>query len=137
MSVHSHQYSYDNMTSGSDENSKSTNPSSQNSSFDQLHQVRKPDDYAYESPYANELKFSPVSPQKPYSPGGMSETAYGQDTSQGPPPPVSEYIPNNPRQPIKLNSEVSPPPPTATDLRGSTPPKKQSWIKRRFSRRDS
>ncbi|KAK4907166.1 hypothetical protein LTR66_017658, partial [Elasticomyces elasticus] len=53
-SIHSQQQ-YDAMTSGSDEMSKSTNPSSQNSSFDQLHQmhVRKPDEngnYPYQHP---------------------------------------------------------------------------------------
>jgi len=134
MSAQSQQYSYDNMTSGSDENGKSTNPSSQNSSFDQLH-LRKPEEPVYDNPYVNELNFSPISPQKPYLPYAAPSDNHGQDNFQGPPPPAParEYVPNNPRQPIKLNGSASGPPPSEADLNKAE--KKPSWIKRRFSRR--
>ncbi|EXJ87061.1 hypothetical protein A1O3_04019 [Capronia epimyces CBS 606.96] len=138
ISAHSYQQSYETMTSGSDEYSKSTNPSSQNSSFDQLHQLRKPEEYMADNPYANDIRFNGVSPHKPLSPYGMGNGHPGQDTASPPPMQPIEYAPNNPRQPIKLNGSPSDPnssapaPPTMT-----TTSKKHSWIKRRFSRRDS
>ena len=63
------QHSYETMTSGSDENSKSTNPSSLNSSYDHLHQMqmRKQENHAYENQYSNDISFAPVSPQQPYA----------------------------------------------------------------------
>jgi hypothetical protein len=135
MSGHSYQQSYDAMTSGSEEYGKSTNPSSQNSSFDRLHQLRtKPDEYVQENPYAKEIQFDQVSPALPFAPYGRGDMGYGQ---QMPPPaiPPKDFGPtgaNNPRQPIKLNP--------STNMGVITPPaspKKQSWIKRRFSKRVS
>jgi hypothetical protein len=144
--------SYETMTSGSDENGKSTNPSSLNSSFDHLHlQQRKPEPQSHENQYSNEINFAPVSSQQLYSnyaaanhnahemngdtqvrdydpystQGGPSNGSYGP-----PRPPVKDFRPlqgNNPRQPIKLtaNQPVSPP----------VQEKRQSWLKRTFSRR--
>jgi hypothetical protein len=151
MSAHSQQHSYETMTSGSDENGKSTNPSSLNSSYDHLHQARKPDHYTLQNQYNEDIHFTPVPPQQlysnyaptngnayqangntdvrdydPYSHGGVSN-----GTHAPPRPPVKDYTPapaNNPRQPIRLN---------ATTTEGAPPmqPKRQSWIKRTFSRR--
>lgn len=118
------------MTSGSEEYGKSTNPSSQNSSFDQLHQLRKPEEFSPDNPYANELKFShPAAMNKAFTPYNMNDGMYGQDTV-----PVKSFAPNNPRQPIKLDTGTS----DNTFSAGSSPSppqKRQSWIKRRFSRR--
>ena len=133
VSQHSYHHSYDNMTSGSEDYGKSTNPSSQNSSFDQLHQVRKPEDYSQGNPYSNDITFNQVSPTKPFSPYALNDSSDGQDFAP-PPIPAKQFAANNPRVPIKLNSSptdqyVQSPEPT-------TSPKKQSWIKRRFSRRE-
>ncbi|KIW83476.1 hypothetical protein AYO21_04796 [Fonsecaea monophora] len=135
VSYHSYHQSYETMTSGSEEYGKSTNPSSQNSSFDQLHQLRtKPEDFTPENPYANEIKFNQVSPTKPLTSYGFGEDHYGQEMA---PPAVPSKgfalpAPNNPRQPIPLNSS----PTDMTSPTNATSTKKQSWIKRRFSRRD-
>ena len=124
------------MTSGSEEYNKSTNPSSQNSSFDQLHQLRtKPEEYTIpENPYAKEIQFNQISPTVPLSPYGMQDLGYGQQMPPSALPPKEFTHPavNNPRQPIKLDgitniSEITPP----------ASPKKQSWLKRRFSKRAS
>jgi len=134
MSAHSYQQSYETMTSGSEEYGKSTNPSSQNSSFDQLHQPRKNDEYALENPYGTDIKFHQMSPTKPFSPYNMTDGNYSQEITPPLAIPAREYAPNNPRQPIRLNSSTSDAP---SDPTISTSPKKQSWIKRRFSRRDN
>ena len=153
-SAHSHQQSYETMTSGSDENSKSTNPSSLNSSFDQLHQLRKPEAFAYQQQqqqqqqpnwYADEMSFAPVSPQRPYdqygrngSYGTQNGQHYGGPVQSAPaPPPKETYRPNNPRQPIKLDSGANttmPPTLTKTESNGG---KRQSWLKRKLSRKHS
>ncbi|KAJ9641151.1 hypothetical protein H2204_002829 [Knufia peltigerae] len=132
VSAHSYQHSYETMTSGSEEYGKSTNPSSQNSSFDQLHQLSRPKldgndrNYSPENPYANELKFSqPAVTNKPFAPYNMNDGMYAQNSV-----PVN-MAPNNPRQPIKLGGSGD-----GMDSPPESPQKKQSWIKRRFSRRD-
>ncbi|OAL25090.1 hypothetical protein AYO22_04967 [Fonsecaea multimorphosa] len=136
MSFHSYHQSYETMTSGSEEYGKSTNPSSQNSSFDQLHQLRiKPEDFSPENPYATEIKFNQAPPPKPLTSYVMSDGPYGQDASS-PAGPTNGFTPpaaNNPQRPIPLNSS----PTEMTSPTNTTSPKKQSWIKRRFSRRDN
>lgn len=132
-STHSYQHSHETITSGSDEYGKSTNPSSQNSSFDQLHQLRKHDDFTPENPYANDIKFNQFTPTKPFAEGIMQGSPYGPGAVQPPLPPTNGYPTQNNRQPMKLNS------PTGDDYgdRPTPPPKRQSWIKRRFSRRET
>jgi hypothetical protein len=134
ISAHSYQHSYETATSGSEEYGKSTNPSSQNSSYDQLHQLRKPDDFGHENPYANELRMGQPGPAKPFSPYNTHEGPYTQEPA---PVAVQNYVPNNPRQPIKLNG--SPSDDSFNEASSPTSPseKKKSWIKRRFSRRDN
>jgi hypothetical protein len=134
ISLHAHQQSYDAMTSGSEEFGKSTNPSSQNSSFDQLHQLRtKPEDFPQENPYAKEIQFNQGPPTQ-LLPYGMREGSHGQQV-QAPAAPSKQSAPlpaNDPRQPIKLNGMS-----TTADITPPASPKKQSWIKRRFSKRAS
>ena len=150
MSAHSQQHSYETMTSGSDENGKSTNPSSLNSSFDHLHQMRKPEPPPHENQYSNDINFAPVSPQQLYSQYGMvngnahhangnthvrdydpytgSSGSNGNYSAPRPPAKDLHSAPvNNPRQPIKLNAPGSQP---------AAQPKRQSWLKRTFSRRN-
>lgn len=126
------------MTSGSDEYNKSTNPSSLNSSFDQLHQIRKP-----ESQYANDMNFAPVQAPKPYAQytiqNGNVNAQYPQQMHQvptGPPPPPKHFAPNNPKQPIKLNGSSSGAPSDLADLSPSKSTKRQSWLKRKLSRKE-
>lgn len=139
MSAHSHQQSYETMTSGSDENGKSTNPSSLNSSYDQLHMAhhphaRKPDNYSYgqQAQYENDGQYAPVSPVSPqmnnshsfgsngspshYGNGQQNGGFYPRDQQQGgyPAPPPKEYQhPAPARQPIKLNSNGPPSAPSS------------------------
>lgn len=140
ISAHSYQPSYETMTSGSDDYAKSTNPSSQNSSYDQLHQLRKPDEYSPDNPYANEIRFNGMSPHKLISPYAVNNGYHGQEAASPPQGQPNQYAPNNPRQPIKLNGSPSDPPFNGTTSSASsataTTPKRQSWIKRKFSRRD-
>ena len=140
MSTHSYQQSYDAMTSGSEEYTKSTNPSSQNSSYDKLHQLRtKPEEFPQENPYAKEIQFNHVSPTQPFSPYDVDHRT-GQITPPAAPSKGFVQLPangfaqppaNNPKQPIKLNGT------TTAEITPPTSPKKQSWIKRRFSKRAS
>ncbi len=61
--THTYQQSYDAMTSGSEECNKSTNPSSQNSSYDKLHQLRtKPEDFHQENPICQRDSIQPRLP---------------------------------------------------------------------------
>jgi len=122
------------MTSGSEDFGKSTNPNSQNSSFDQLHQLRRPDDVGVENPYANEIKFNQVPPSKPFAPYDMNTGRPVPANASPPPVPGHGHTPNNPRQAIKLNG---PSDASFDEASPTTPTKKQSWIKRRFSRREN
>ena len=135
MSAHSYQQSYDTMTSGSEEYGKSTNPSSQNSSFDQLQQLRtKPEDNV-QNVYAKEIQFNQVSPQQPFSPYGSGHENYGRQMAP-PAIPEKDFVPppaNNPRQIISLNGNTD----DTTPPTSPSPPKKQSWLKRRFSKKVS
>jgi hypothetical protein len=132
-----HQPSYDNMTSGSDENSKSTNPSSLNSSYDQLHMAqhphaRKPEAYQnQQNQYDNEMNFAPVSPVSPqvpnnhhyaqngtndsgspgqYYPGGQQNgNGYYPRQQNNPAPPPKDPYSSGARAPIRLDGPPSAP----------------------------
>lgn len=165
-SAHSHQQSYETMTSGSDENGKSTNPSSLNSSYDQLHMqhanARKQDNYSqqYQNQYENEMNFAPVSPVSPQLPannsyannanGGGHPAYYGNGFQNGggyhqqqghppqPMPPPKDYQMAGARKPIRLDG---PPAAPSSGANGSTlkkgdSTKRQSWLSRKFSRRE-
>ena len=152
-SHHSHQQSYETMTSGSDENSKSTNPSSLNSSYDQLHQLHKPMNHSYpqqQNQYVGDMPFAPVSPQKPYDAYGRNgnygmpngQHQYGGPVRDGPAPPPKmngdmgyNTAPNNPRKPIKLDTGATAGAPPALTKTDSNSGKRQSWLKRKFSKK--
>lgn len=140
MPQHGHQQSYETMTtalsaSGSDEMSKSTNPSSQNSSFDQLHQIgRKPDEY--HNPY----RANGGTTRGQYPPNAMLNNTnnqqwngrpvddYGIEFSNRPVPPPKSGFMNGAREVAPVNGEQD----STIDGR---PVKRQSWLKRTFSRK--
>lgn len=97
---YSHQHSYETMTSGSEgENNKSTNPSSLNSSFDHLYQMRnKQEDHANENMNIDIGTFSPVTPPKPFNPYYNRVTSMALQNGNGntPSPKPLPYNPNNP-----------------------------------------
>ena len=141
--THSHQQSYETMTSGSDENSKSTNPSSQNSSFDQLHTLRKPamgDEHGqYDGQNGYNGNFSSVSPARGYGPYGGSPQhngnyGYPQQQQGSPLPPPKPAAPNNPRVPIKLGGGPSTQEEFEADFKRSASTKRKSWFSRKFSK---
>lgn len=147
LSQHAHQQSYETMNtnisgSGSEEMSKSTNPSSQNSSFDQLHQMgRKPDDHYY----PQRMNGGPVRSQ--YPPNAMMNNMH-YPQSQGPPPPSQKYQQQwDGRRVDEYGMEISdrpaPPPKHSfmggvretTPSNGEKGDKRQSWLKRTFSKK--
>lgn len=144
---HGHQPSYDTITTGggsyrTDTRGNSTDPSSQNSSVDRF--PTKSEEFSGDNNqgigYTNG-PFSSVSPvysseqtfwkgangrpQAPYGRGEYSNGGAGNSQTQSPSVPQKA---NNPSIPIKLNtgSDAGAPP---------TPPKRQSWLKRRFSKK--
>lgn len=158
-----HQQSYETMTSGSDENGKSTNPSSLNSSYDQLHMsqhphARKSDGYpqGYPTQYENDMNFTPVSPVSPQVPnshsfgqnsmnGGVNPAHYDNGHQNGfyrqqqnypQPPPKDPYAA---RQPIRLDGPPSSPSTGAATgdiLKKGDGNKRQSWLSRKFSKKE-
>jgi len=153
--THSHQLSYETMTSGSEENAKTTNPSSVNSSSDQIQPYRKPGENGYEgsqmTSYGSSATSSTITPygRPPFLQNGdwdgnalmlnfnASPNGYaGVQNGNGPisPPPA-----NNPRVPIKLSNSSPTTEQTAAETAALSAPKekRKSWIKRRFSKRES
>lgn len=146
ISQHAHQQSYETMNtsvsaSGSDEMSKSTNPSSQNSSFDQLHQMsRKADDV--QNPYR--MNGSPMRGQYPPN-AMMNNMSYQQP--QVPPPQQYQQQQWNGRRVDEYGMEISDrpaPPPKSSFMNGvremapnhsEKGEKRQSWLKRTFSKK--
>lgn len=141
-STHSHQQSYETMTSGSDELSKSTNPSSQNSSFDQLHQMsqRKPEGEYGTNPYKSGGAIRNQYPPSAFPNGynskpNMPTEDYGIEfEAPAPPPPPKQFN-------MGIREMASPPVngarlhKTNSSSRPEIQPKRQSWIKRTFSKR--
>lgn len=141
-SIHSHQQSYETMTSGSDEMSKSTDPSSQNSSFDQLHQMgqRKQDGEQGANPYRQQNGYMRNMYPPSAFPNGHNTRPSGPTDDYGiefqpaaPPPPPKYFFPSvtestpqstNGNRLQKTNSYIK-----------QEAPKRQSWIKRTFSKR--
>jgi hypothetical protein len=141
-SIHIHQPSYETMTSGSDEMSKSTDPSSQNSSFDQLHQMsqRKQDGEQGTNPYRQQNGYMRNMYPPSAFPNGHNTRPTGPTDDYGiefqpaaPPPPPKYFFPSvtestpqntNGARLQKTNSYIK-----------EDAPKRQSWIKRTFSKR--
>lgn len=146
-SSHSHQPSDDTITTGvgsygTDTRGDSTDPSSQNSSVDQI--SIKPEEYSFDNNqgigYANG-PYSPVSPiysseqsfwkganGRPQAPYGWNEYTNEGDSPNQVHSPVVPQREDRPHLPMKLNAgyDAAPRP---------TPPKRQSWLKRRFSKK--
>lgn len=128
------------MTSGSDENGKSTNPSSQNSSFDQLHTLRKPgmEEAGYDGQNGYNGNFSSVSPARGFGPYGgppVQNGNYSYAQQQGGPiPPPKPVAANNPRVPIKLGSSAVTQEQFEADFKRSESTKRKSWFSRKFSK---
>ncbi|KAK5077515.1 hypothetical protein LTR70_009593 [Exophiala xenobiotica] len=147
-SAHSHQPSYETMTSGSDEMSKSTNPSSQNSSYDQLHQMGPPKPQGEYLPSPYRQNGGPM--RNPYPPSAMPN-GYGNGYNNGygrrPSGPMDDYgmepTPVSPQRqvngstnrvaPMKMSLQRTNS--NAQTQRVEEEPKRQSWLKRKLSRR--
>jgi hypothetical protein len=166
ISAHSQHHSYDNMTSGSDENTngKSTNPSSLNSSFDHLHQMQMRQKQQEYDQYNNDINFAPVSAphQQLHQHFNQNQNAYGANGNTQ----VRDYDPygNNtgngygggapPRPPAKdgygasgsgyggsgfsqgVNNPRVPIKLNGPSEQPRVEEKRKSWIKRTFSRRN-
>jgi hypothetical protein len=139
--THSHQQSYETMTSGSDENSKSTNPSSQNSSFDQLHMLKKPgmEEAGYDGQNGYNGNFSSVSPARGFGPYGGPPAQGGNYGYPQPQPGGPMLLPkvaptNNPRVPIKLGGSPVTQEEFEADFKRSASNKRKSWFSRKFSK---
>jgi hypothetical protein len=150
--THSHQVSYETMTSGSEENAKTTNPSSVNSSSDHIQPYRKPGENGYDgyqmtsygsnatnstiTPYGRPPQFMQNGNALMHNFNALPNGHGGMQNGNGPiaPPPA-----NNPRVPIKLNSSSLTADQLAAEAAALSPPKekRKSWLKRRFSKRDS
>lgn len=150
------QYSYETMTSGSDEAGKSTNPSSLNSSYDHLHQMqmRKQENHAHDHQHNNDISFAPanynavngntlqqngnthVRDYDPYSSAGPSKGHYPPDGNYTTPQPHTQgYSAAPPNDTHRMIS--NPRMPIKLNSAGSPPPmqdKRKSWLKRTFSR---
>lgn len=159
------------MTSGSDEMSKSTNPSSQNSSFDQLHQMGMRKDENGHNPvrqngvangmrnpyppsamnnvrsngqtnnYSNGRINGNVSNSANYQYGqpngytnGYQTDDYGFDFSDRPVPPPKQ--PSNYSVNQNYNAPSAPGGRLARPSYDAKPEKRQSWIKRTFSKKN-
>lgn len=144
---HGHQPSYDTITTGggsygTDTRGNSTDPSSQNSSVDRF--PTKPEEHSGENNqgigYSNG-PYSPVAPVysseqsfwrgangRPQAPYGRSKYMNGGvDNSQAQSPAVPSKE-DRPPVPIKLNTGPD------AGAQPTPPPKRQSWLKRRFSK---
>ncbi|ERF68580.1 hypothetical protein EPUS_04678 [Endocarpon pusillum Z07020] len=146
---HGHQPSYDTFTTGegsygTDTRGNSTDPSSQNSSVDRF--PTKPEEYPSDNNQAIGYSNGPYSPVSPvYS----SEHSFWKGANGRPQAPYggTEYMNgggsnHQTQKPAVLRKEALSPPSAPIKLdtgsdAGSrpTPPKRQSWLKRRFSRK--
>ena len=159
---HGYQQSYDTVTSasgtgshGTDQWGNSTDPSSENSSIDKIHQVPKSD--VSESYGFNGFGGAPQLQGPILEEHGKNGPAYGQpgyaqshsvpgaaNAYQGnivpPKPPAHVYTREiGPKVPIKLGDTTKSP--TYTVVSPQTSPvspggKRKSWLKRRFSKKD-
>lgn len=143
---HSHQISYETMTSGSEENAKTTNPSSVNSSLDHIQPYRKQDDGTNMASYgSNNSTMAPHGSGPPFMQNGMQNgnghgsMQNGNSHTRHANAPMAAAPVNNPRVPIKLNSGTMSQAELDAEAAKLSPmrEKRKSWIKRRFSKRES
>lgn len=133
-SSHSQQPSYETMTSGSDELSRSTNPSSQNSSLDRLQQmgIKQPDfssNFDQENMAPQTRAYYNQQHQQPMRNGNYQHPLAMGERAPAPPP--------KPPMQMRLNSNGPRSPPSAAGrLQKQESVKRQSWLRRTFSRRN-
>jgi hypothetical protein len=149
--AHSNEPSYETTTSGSEDYGKSTNPSSQNSSFDRLNQLRKPEEYQQEILSEYGAHFAPINTPQPLAPWNNNEQnqigtfghqnersnqngSFSHAQRRNPIQPPKVGGPSNPRVPTKLSSGTGGAP-EADYGQKSGPTKRSSWLKRAFSKR--
>lgn len=145
---HGYQQSYDTVNSSgshqTDPYGNSTDPSSENSSLDRIHQLPKQNEQ--QQPVGDNHRFIGFGgngqqyPLENYSTGqgGYGRSGYANaspsqpryDAQERPPPPPKE----SPRAPIKLNSQGTSSPLTRQVSDSPTTDKRKSWFKRRFSK---
>jgi len=134
--THSHQVSYETMTSGSDENAKTTNPSSVNSSFDHIQPYKKSDEMKSDGPHVTSYGSNATnSTVRPY--GYPAPFAQNGSSSRGP-ATLSDTL-KDPRAPIKLNNGTANAAEIEAEMAKMSPQKekRKSWLRRTFSRRNS
>jgi len=140
--AHSYPISYDTMTSGSEENAKTTNPSSVNSSLDHIPPYNKQDGSNVTSYGSNNSSITQNGNPHPFMQNGNGHPQYGSShmrSGSAPMASVSAPAVNNPRIPIKLNSGTA----TQSELEAEAAKwqapqkeKRKSWLKRRFSKKE-
>ncbi|OBT76166.1 hypothetical protein VF21_05022 [Pseudogymnoascus sp. 05NY08] len=110
----------------------STDPSSDNSSFDRVAPISKADSYGNNSPSNGQYSYQ--SGQQQYPVGGAQQgyQAAGYPQNNGPLPPVKNRAP--PRVPIKLGKSAPGEPTPQYDLPKAAPDKRKSWFSKRFSK---
>lgn len=104
----------------------STDPSSDNSSFDRVAPISKAD-YGNNSPSNGQYGYQG---QQQYPVGGTQQGYPPQNG--GPLPPVKDRVP--PRVPIKLGKSAAGAPAPQYDLPKAAPDKRKSWFAKRFSK---
>lgn len=110
----------------------STDPSSDNSSFDRVAPMSKAD-YGNNSPSNGQYGYQ--SGQQQYPVGGAQQgylAAGYPSQNNGPLPPVKDRAP--PRVPIKLGKSAPGEPTPQYDLPKAAPDKRKSWFSKRFSK---
>lgn len=110
----------------------STDPSSDNSSFDRVAPISKAD-YGNNSPSNGQYGYQ--SSQQQYPVGGVQQgyqAAGYPSQNSGPLPPVKDRAP--PRVPIKLGKSAPGEPTPQYDLPKAAPDKRKSWFSKRFSK---
>ena len=153
--THSHQLSYETMTSGSEENAKTTNPSSVDSSFDHTQPYRRLGENGYEgsqmTSYGSNATSSTITPhgRPPFLQNGngngnglmlnFNASLKGHAGMQNGNGPISPPPANYPRVPIRLNTSSLTTEQVAAETAALSAPKekRKSWLKRTFSRRES
>ena len=157
---HGYQQSYDTVTSGTGSHGtepwgNSTDPSSENSSIDKIHQVPKPEageNYGLTGFGGAPPLQGPILEEHNHDGPSYGHPGYGQSQKmpgagypyQGngaPPAPPPHALPRDQviRAPIKLGSQSGTPASNETPHsvgRSDAGDKRKSWLKRRFSRKD-
>lgn len=154
-SGHNHQLSYDAATastsnsSGTDQWGNSTDPSSENSSNDRIHQILKPEsgeNYGLNGFGTNPNLQGPILEDHHYGSPMYGQPGYGnlhkgngakfayQGNDMPPPPPTHGLRQSPPKTPIKLSTPNNAPAYSSPASRPQVAEKRKSWLKRTFSK---